>query len=130
MEKNHYIASIDGMKLRLEKLQSKNNQAWKFRVKHSKNWDNVKKFLYYYSLLYVLEIIQIKLICKHHNDLLAGYFGIKTKQEFIAQKYCWLTIYHDIKDFVKRCNVYLTLNIIWYKPYDNLQFLSVFNYYK
>ena len=70
---------------------------------------------------YVLKIIRTKLINRHHNDPLAGHFGIKKTRELIARKYYWPTFRHDIKDYVKRCDVCLALKPVRHKPYGNLQ---------
>ena len=43
--------------------------------------------LHYQDLSYVLEIIRTEFISRHHNDPLAGYFGIKKTRKLVAQKY-------------------------------------------
>ena len=43
--------------------------------------------LYHQGLFFVLEILQIKFINKHHNDLLVSHFNIQKIYELIAQKH-------------------------------------------
>ena len=53
-------------------------QAQKLRVEQLiKDWQNIKGVLYNHGLLYIPEIIRTELISKHHDNLLAGHFGIK-----------------------------------------------------
>ena len=35
---------------------------------------------------------------------------------------------HDVKNYVKECNIYLALKAVWHKPYDDLQSLPVPTY--
>ena len=81
--------------------------------------------LHYQGLPYVPEIIQIELISKHHDNLLVGYFGIEKTCEFIAQKYYWPTLCHNVKDYIKGFNVCLALKAVRYKLYGDLQSLPV-----
>ena len=72
------------MRLKLQKLQDKDKQAQKVRAKYLEGWNNIKKVLHYQGLFYILEIIQIKLISRYHNNSLAGHFDIKKTRELIA----------------------------------------------
>ena len=63
---------------------------------------------------------------RHHNNPLAGHFGVEKTRELIAQKYYWPTLCHDVKDYMKGCNVYLALKAVQHKLYGNLQSLPVF----
>ena len=66
------------MKLRLVELQAENGQVPKIRAKKlDGNLKDLNKILYYQSLSYIPKIIKSELISKHHNNLLARYFGIK-----------------------------------------------------
>ena len=42
------------------------------------------------------EIIETELISRHHDDPLAGHFGIEKTCELVAQRYYWLTLRADI----------------------------------
>ena len=113
------------MRLRLQELQAKDEQAQKARTGHSKGWDNIDGVLNHQGLPYVSEIIWTKVISKHHDNLLAGHFGIKKTQELVARKYYWLTLCHNVKDYMRGCDVYLLLKAIRHKLYGYLQSLLV-----
>ena len=76
------------------------------------NLQNIDSILHYRGLPYVLEIIWTELISKHHNNPLAGYFSIKKTYKLIAQKYYWPLFCHNVKDYVKGCNIYLVLKAV------------------
>ena len=77
------------MRLRLQELQRENKQARKLKAKQlvKDGWKVINGILYYQGLPYVLEIIQTELVYRHHNDQLAGHFGIKKICELVARKY-------------------------------------------
>ena len=73
------------MRLRLQKLQDKDKHVCKLRAEQLvKNWQDVEGVLHHQGLPYVPEIIRIELISRHHNDPLAGHFGIEKTRELIA----------------------------------------------
>ena len=37
---------------------------------------------------------------------------------------------YDVEDYIKGCDVYLASKVVWHKPYDDLQFLSVSTYHE
>ena len=114
------------MRLRLQELQSKNKQAQKFRVEQLvKDQQDIKGVLYYQGFLYVPEIIWTKLISKHHNNPLIGYFDIKKIQELVAQKYPQPIICHNVDNYIMGYNIFLALKIVRHKPYNNLQSLPI-----
>ena len=68
------------MRLRLYKLQAKDEQARKLRVNQQpgqQGWEDIDGVLYHQGLLYVSEIIRTELISRHYDDPLADHFGIK-----------------------------------------------------
>ena len=71
------------------------------------------------------EAIQTELIGSHHNDPLAGHFGIKKIYERLAEKYFWPSMRHDVEAYVKSCDVCLVSKAVRHKPYSDLQSLSV-----
>ena len=81
--------------------------------------------LHYQGLPYVPEIIKTELISKHHNDPLAGHFGIEKTQKLFSRKYYWPTLRHDVEDYIRGCNICLASKIVWHKPYSDLQSLPV-----
>ena len=113
------------MRLRLQELQAKDEQAWKTRAKHSESWDNINVVLHNQGLPYVSEIIRTKLISRHHDNLLAGHFGIKKTSELIARKYYWPMLCRDVEDYVKECDVCLASKAVRHKFYGDLQSLPI-----
>ena len=120
---------IGGMRLRLRKLQAEDEQAQKTKAEDSEGWDNIDGILHYQGLSYVLKIIRTELISRYHNDPLADHFDIQKTREFVAQKYYWPILCHDIENYVKECNVCLTSKAVNYKLYGDLQSLPVPTYY-
>ena len=119
------------MKLRLQELQDEDKQAWKLRAEQpvKDNWEDIDGVLYHQGLSYVPEIIWTELISRHHNNPLAGYFGIKKICKLVAQKYYWPTFCHNVDNYVKGCDVYLASKAVRHKPYNDLQSLPVFSHY-
>ena len=62
----------------------------------------------------------MELISRHHDNLLAGHFGIKKIQELVARKYYWPTLRHDVDNYVKGCNVCLASKAVQHKLYGDL----------
>ena len=120
-----YKASIGGMRLRLQELQEKDDQAKKIRADKPEGWEESDGVFQYQGLPYVPEIIRTELISRHHDDSLARHFGIEKTRELIARKYYWASLRRDIKDYVKECDVCLASKAVRHKPYGDLQLLSV-----
>ena len=105
-----YQASIRGMRLKLVELQVEDSQARKIRAeKLGGNWKDSNKILHHHDRFYVPEIIRTELISKHHDDLLANHFGIEKMRELVAKKYYWETLCHDVKVYVRDCDVYISV---------------------
>ena len=122
-----YIANIGGMRLRLSKLQEKVEEKKRLRGFEDllENWEDVEGVLQYRGLLYVPEIICSKVISCHHNDPLAGHFGIDKTRELVGQKYYWPCLRKNVKNYVRGCDVCLTSKAVLHKPYGDLQSLLI-----
>ena len=121
-----YQASIEGIKLKLVELQSEDGHARKIIAeKLGGNWEDFDRILHYECLLYIPEIIRTKLISRHNDNLLAGYFSIKKIRKLVTRKYYWETFYHNVKMSIRDYIVYLAFKAVRYKPYENLQQLPV-----
>ncbi len=88
-------------------------------------WEDIEQVLYYQGLPYVPKVIHSGLISRHHNDPLAGHFGIKKTRELIARKYYWPTLQRDVEAYIKGCDVCLASKLVRHKPYGDLQLLPV-----
>lgn len=77
------------------------------------------------KLLYIPRILRKKLISRHHNKLIVGYFRIEKAEELVAQKYYWKTLKVNVKSYVKRCNICSAFKMVCYKFYKYLPLFSV-----
>ena len=120
-----YIANIGGMKLRLSELQEKNKEVRHLRgfAGLPEDWEDVEGVLQYQGLPYVPEIIRSKVISHHHDDPLAGYFGIDKTRELVGRKYYWPSLRKDVNNYVRGCDVCLTSKAVRHKLYGDLQSL-------
>ena len=81
--------------------------------------------LHHQGLSYIPEIIRTELINRHHDNPLAGHFGIEKTQKLFSRKYYWPTLRRDVEDYVRGCNVCLASKVVRHKPYGDLQSLPV-----
>ena len=124
-----YQASIRGMRLRLLELQAEDSQAWKTRAeKLGGNQEDLDGILHHQGLPYVPEIIRTELISRYHDDSLAGHFGIEKTRELVTLKYYQETLRHNVKVYVRGCDVCLASKAVRHKPYKNLQQLQLPTY--
>ena len=118
-----FYANVGGMKLRLSELQENDEEAKLLRgsAGFPKGWKEFEGVFQYWGLLYVPENIRFKVIICHHNDLLAGHFGINKTRELVDRKYYWPSLRRDIKNYVRGCDVCLASKAVRHKPYGDLQ---------
>ena len=121
-----YQVSIGAMHLRLSELQESDNEARKIRAEGLKNdYEEVDGVLYHQGLPFVPEAIRTEIISRHHDDPLAGHFGIDKTKDLIGRKYYWPSLRKDIEAYVKGCDVCLGSKAVRHKPYRDLQSLPV-----
>ena len=118
-----YQASIGSMRLRLQELQETDSEAQELRSKEG--YEEVEGVLHHQGLPFVPEAIRTELISRHHDDPLAGHFGIEKTCELLARKYFWPSLRHDVEAYVKGSDVCLTSKAVRHKPYGDLQSLPV-----
>lgn len=80
------------------------------------------------DLPYLSEIIRTKLISCHHDDPLAGHFGIAKTWKFVVRNYYWPRLQANIEFYVKESDVYLIAKALRHEPYVDLQSLLVLTY--
>ena len=115
------------MRLRLQELQElqeEEHKAQKLRQQKANGYKKIEDNLHYQSLLFVPETIKTELIRCHHNDLLTGHFSIKKTCKLLTRKYSWLTFRHNVKAYVKGCDIGLASKVVRQKSYSDLQLLS------
>ena len=123
--KGPYLASIGSMRLWLQELQETDSEAQELRQQVQKSYKKVDGVLHHQGLSFVPEAIRIELISRHHDNLLAGHFGIEKTCKLLAWKYYWPTLKHNIEAYVRGCDVCLTSKAVRHKPYGDLQSLPV-----
>ena len=67
----------------------------------------------------------MELISHYHNNRLADNFGIEKMYKLLMQKYYWPIFCHNIKAYIKGCDIWLGLKAVHSKPCSNLQLLFV-----
>ena len=65
------------MRLKLQELQEEDAHAQKIKAEKREGWEDSEEVLHHQGLSYVPEFIKTELISMHHNDPLAGHFGIE-----------------------------------------------------
>ena len=114
------------MRLRLPELQDNDEEAIALRAGGlPEGWEDVEGVLQYQGLPYVPEIIRSEVISRHHDDPLAGHFGIDKTKELVSRKYYWPSLKKDVENYVRGCDLCLTSKAIRHKPYGDLQSLLV-----
>lgn len=78
--------------------------------------------LRYAEALYVPEesALRAELISKHHDDELAGHFGVQKTLELLKRKYHWGGLPADVKMYVNTCEVCQRTKIPRHKPYGQM----------
>ena len=94
-------------------------------MKDLNGYKELDRILYHQGLLFVPEAIQIEIISRHHNDPLAGHFGIDKTKDLVSRKYYWPSLRRDIEAYIKGYSICLGSKAVRYKPYGDLQFLPV-----
>ncbi len=121
-----YTASIEDMRMRLPELQDDDKKAMKLRSERlSEGWEDIEQVLHYQGLPYLPKVIRSELISRHHDNPLAGHFGIEKTCDLIAIKYYWLILRRDVEAYIKGCDVCLASKAVRHKPYGDLQSLLV-----
>ena len=113
------------MRLKVQELQETNREAQELRQQKADGYKEINEILHHQGLPFVPKAIQTELISRYHDDPLAGHFGNKKTCKLLTQKYHWPTFCFDVKAYVKGCNVCLASKAVCYKPYDDLQSLSI-----
>ena len=111
------------MRLRLQELQEIDSEAQELWTKNG--YQDIDGVLHHQGLPFVPDAIRMELISRHHDDSLAGHFGIEKTRELLARKYYWPTLRHDVEAYVKGCDVCLASKAVRHKPYGDLQSLPV-----
>ncbi len=68
-------------------------------------WSEQEELLYNKTLLYVPAegCERQEVLRRHHNNLIAGHFGVHCTFELVARKYYWLGLLRDIQTSTEDC---------------------------
>ena len=108
------------MRLKLQELQETNSKAQELRQQKANGYKEIDNIIHHQGLQFVPKAIETELISRYHNDPLAEHFGIKKTCKLWAEKYYWPTLRHDVKAYVKGCDVCLASKAVCHKPYGDL----------
>ena len=64
-----------------------------------------------------------ELICRNHDDPLAGHFGAEKTLELLQRKYYWPACGEQVKEYVRSCNICQRTKVPRHKPYGELSSL-------
>ena len=104
----------------MQELQEADSEAQELRQQKANGYKEIDENVHHQGLSSVPKAIWKKLISRHHNNPLAGHFGIEKTCKLLAQKYYWPTLRHDVEAYVKGCDVCLASKAVRHKPYGNL----------
>ena len=88
INKGLYKVNIGSIRLRLQELQETNSEAQELRQQELRDgpYQDINEVLHYQGLFFMPKAIWMELIRRHHDDPLAGHFGIKKTYELLAKK--------------------------------------------
>ena len=86
---------------------------------------NSKGLLFHGEQIYVPEeeSVRAELLKRHHDDVLAGHFGVERTLELIGRKYYWSGMSKDVKDYVSSCDICQRVKAPRHRPYGEMQAL-------
>ena len=99
-------------------------QAHKGKKKHSSNWEEDETgLLRYKGRVYVPPdaAVRAEIITINHDDPYAGHLGAAKTLELIRRKYFWQKMPHDVKQWVKTCQVCQRATTKRHRPYGLLK---------
>ena len=107
------------------KVQKTNSKAQELRQQKINGYEKINKIFHHQGLPFIYKVIWTELISRHYNNLLASHFDIKNTCKFLAWKYYWPTLRHNIEVYVKSYDVCLASKAVCHKPYGDLQLLPI-----
>jgi hypothetical protein len=67
--------------------------------------------------------VREELIKLHHDDPLAGHFGVEKTQDLIKRKYYWRELDEDVKEYLEVCEICQRTKARRHRPYGEMQAL-------
>ena len=99
--------------------------ARKLNVSKFKWIVDVDDFFKYKNKLYVFneKSIRVKLLKRHHDDILTNYFDVIKTTKLFSRKYYWFNIIKYVKNYVKICDICQKTKTLRHFSYDIISFL-------
>jgi len=71
------------------------------------------------------ESLRQELISRHHDDRLAGHFGVEKTLELLKRKFYWGSIAKDVKGYISTCDICQRVRVTRHRPYGEMQALPL-----
>ena len=99
------------------KIKTDKVSLWRF---------NSKDLLFYNKQLYVLKekLVRAELLKLHYNNILVRHFSVKRTLKLLTQKYYWIDIYTDVKEYIALCDICQRVKVLQHHLYSEIQVLS------
>ena len=83
---------------------------------------NSEDLLFHNKQVYVSEkeSVRAELLKLHHNDVLAEHFSVKRTLKLLTQKYYWIDMYADVKEYVTSCDICQRVKVSQYHLYSEM----------
>ena len=75
------------MRLKLQELHKAPSKVQELKQQKANGYKKIDDIFHYQSLLFIPKAILTKMISRHYNNPLVGYFGIKNTCKLLARKY-------------------------------------------
>ena len=87
------------------KIKTDKVSLWRF---------NSKDLLFHNKQVYVSEeeSVKAKLLKLYHNNVLAEHFSVERTLKLLTQKYYWIDMHADVKEYVTSCNIYQRVKVL------------------
>ena len=99
------------------KIKTDKVSLWRF---------NSEDLLFYNKQLYVSEeeSVRAELLKLHYNDVLVRHFSVKKTLKLLTQKYYWIDMYADVKEYIALCDICQRVKVSQHHSYSEMQVLS------
>jgi hypothetical protein len=136
-QEQHLESPSSLLRSKLEELQSQDPVVTRVKSQLSseserdacaeRGWRVDGRLLYYFHAVYVPNeaAIRAELLHLHHDDPLAGHFGVKKTRALMIRKFYWPKMAKDIEQYVQGCDVCQRTKAPRHRPYGELAALSV-----
>jgi transposase InsO family protein len=87
------------------------------------HWRQHEGLLYHWKALYVPGAgrARTEVLRRHHDDLIAGHFGLRRSLDLVARKYHWPGMSCDVKAYCKACSTCQQVRSVQHKPHGSLE---------